>query len=195
MRSFTFSNANQYLDTDGIKTSIATVAAAISYATAALNGAFVSGGVARPAPNSHEGLAMIPSATASSSSGSYVNGSRVRFVGKWGSNPNCVRTATVVGTDGGATFLADGPLETVLEILVDAQVNTAGAWTFGFSGISAKQGQRIVEFQGQGDGNLLLDYGAPHTIDTLPTAVGRSHRCSPLALLGTSTAICTVYVE
>ncbi len=45
------------------------------------------------------------------------------------------RTATVSGTGGGATFIADGPLETCTQIDVAAQADTDGSWTFGWSGV------------------------------------------------------------
>lgn len=194
-RSFSFTNVSQYLSANGIKTSIATVAAAVTYSGAALNGGLVTAGTATPAPNSHTGLAMVPSATASSSAGSYVAGSRIRFIGKWGTNPRAERVATVVGTDGNATFLADGPLETVVEIQVEAQANTSGAWTFGFNGIGVKPGHRIVAVRGQGAGNLVLDYGPGYTTDTVVTAVGQLDEVTPMAIRGTSSAICTVFVE
>ena len=112
---------------NSIKTSIATAATAATYTGAALNGASK-----KPLPDSKTGYAQWPAATASSSAGSYVAASTIVFTGTY-KGATVTRTATVSGTDGNATFIADGPLDgDVTSIVVGAQVNTSGAWTFGF---------------------------------------------------------------
>lgn len=120
------------LDADGIKTSIATAASIQTYSGAAINGAYATAGVATPAPNSHTDVDQYPVATASSSAGSYTNASTIQFAGTY-NGVAVTRTATVVGTDGNASFIADGPMRTVTSIVVAAQANTSGAWTFGFT--------------------------------------------------------------
>ena len=114
-------------DPDAIKTSIATVAAAVSYTGVALNGADANPGPATPTPSHTDNVVtdvpQYPTATASSSAGSYVDGSEVVFTGTYGGAAKS-RTATVVGTDGNATFVADGPLDTVSTVAVDAQADT-----------------------------------------------------------------------
>ena len=122
----TFTSAN-IPQLNGIKTSIATAATIATYTGAAINGAS-----ATPLPDSKTGYAQWPSATASSSAGSYVDASTVVFTGTY-KGAAVTRTATVVGTGGNTTFVADGPVDgAVTKIVVGAQVNTSGAWTFGF---------------------------------------------------------------
>jgi hypothetical protein len=131
--------ASSVVSTNAIKTSVATVAAAVTYSGAALNGADVDGSyVARPTPSGLSNVAQYPTATASSNAGSYVNGSHVMFTGTYGDGygSNVTRTATVSGTGGNATFIADGPLDTLTSITVDAQTNTGGAWVFGWNDIA-----------------------------------------------------------
>lgn len=124
--AWTFVTAN-IADADAIKTTIATAATAQTYTGAALNGAALT-----PSPDGKSGWAQWPSATASSSAGSYTNGSTVVFIGTY-KGVTVTRTATVSGTDGNATFVADGPLDgAVTSVAVGAQANTSGAWTFGW---------------------------------------------------------------
>ena len=125
------------LDVDAVKTTIATVASDVSYSGADLNGADVDGATYIATPTPSTGVTDVPQypiAVAASSAGSYVDGSTVVFTGTHGGE-TVQRTATVVGTDGGATFIADGPVDTVSQIDVEAQADTSGAWTFGFTDI------------------------------------------------------------
>lgn len=131
-RSMSFSTL---LDADGIKTSIATAATAQTYSGAAINGAYAAAGIATPAPNDHTDVDQYPVAVASSSAGSYTNGSLILFIGTY-NGLAVTRTATVSGTGGNASFIADGPMRTVSEIRVGAQANASGAWTFGFTDLA-----------------------------------------------------------
>jgi hypothetical protein len=122
--TFTAANVPQL---NGIKTSIATAATVQTYTGAALNGAS-----ATPLPDSKTGYAQWPAATATSSAGAYANGSTIVFTGTY-HGATVMRTATVSGTGGNATFIADGPVDgAITSIVVGAQASTAGAWTFGF---------------------------------------------------------------
>lgn len=132
-RPITMTVAN-ILDANAIKTTIATVAADTTYSGAALNGADVISNVAYPTPDGHTDVPQYPCAVAAANPGSYVDASTVQFTGKHGGE-DVVRTATVVGTGGGATFIADGPVDSVSSILVEAQANTGGSWEFGFTDI------------------------------------------------------------
>lgn len=134
-RPITITTAN-ILDAAAIKTSIATVAAITTYTGAALNGADANPGPAYPTPDGHTDVPQYPLAVAAANAGSYVNGSTIVFTGLYGGK-STQRTATVVGTDGSATFIADGPLDSVISITIGAQVNTGGSWTFGFTDIGA----------------------------------------------------------
>ena len=128
-RSMSFSTL---LDADGIKTSLATTTAPITYTGAALNGAYVTTGVATPAPNGHTDVDQYPMIALSSAAGAYVDGSIVQFVGTY-QGAAVTRSATIVGTDGNASFVADGPMRTVTSILQPGQATTGGACTWGFT--------------------------------------------------------------
>lgn len=126
--------ASTVLDADAIKTSVATVAAITTYSGAALNGAAVTAGVATPAPSGLVGVSQHPIAVASSNAGSYVVNSTVVFTGTRDGRP-ATSTATVTSADGALTYVGASPLDTVTSITIGAQVNTSGAWTFGFNDI------------------------------------------------------------
>jgi hypothetical protein len=166
--------ASTVLDADAIKTTIATVAAGVIYAGAALNGATASAGTATPAPSGLTGVAQYPIAVASSNAGSYVNGSTIQFSGTF-SGETVTRTATVSGTGGGATFVANGPLDTCNGITVAAQADTSGAWTFGWNDIACKvvngQTQPFRVLRPLSTGNCVITCGSGHDA-TVPLVSG-----------------------
>jgi hypothetical protein len=178
-RSMSFSTL---LDANGIKTSIATVAAITTYTTTALNGAYVTANVATPAPNGHTDVDQYPVATASSSAGSYVNASTIRFVGTYNGEA-VTRTATVVGTDGNAEFIADGPMRTVTSIIVAAQANTSGAWEFGFTDLAmpyvAGNKTPFSFLRATGAGNIRVKHVGGY-LETL--AMAAAEQAEPLSL-------------
>lgn len=136
-RSITIATVANILDADAIKTSIATVAAAVTYSGADLNGAAVDAShIAYPNPDGHTDVPQYPIAVASSSAGSYVDGSLITFTGTYGGEA-ATSVATVVGTDGNATFKGASPLDSVSSVSAEAQANTSGAFTFGFDDIGA----------------------------------------------------------
>lgn len=181
--------AASLLDVDGIKTSIATAASIQTYSGVALNGTLAGYG-------GHADLCSYPTASASSNAGSYVNGSTVQFVGTY-NGVATTRTATVVGTDGNATFVADGPLDigSVTSIVVAAQVNTSGAWTFGYTGVCPKKdvsGKLRTWFvAGGGTGNLHVSH--PAGDNTFATALGVKCEAPITRLYGDCTAIAQIY--
>lgn len=171
-RSMTFANAAELADADGIKESIATDTSAATYSGVDLDGTSTVGVVGT---QTFERLASWPTVSASSAAGAYTDASEVVFTGTWGGEI-VTRTATIVGTDGNATFIADGPLDlgSVTSIAVDAQADTDGAFTFGWSGVGPRKGRSWVliareavaagaldvEFSnGQQDPNLSLASG------------------------------------
>ena len=184
-------------DPDAIKTSIATVAAAVSYTGVALNGADANPGPATPTPSHTDNVVtdvpQYPTATASSSAGSYVDGSEVVFTGTYGGAAKS-RTATVVGTDGNATFVADGPLDTVSTVAVDAQADTNGAWTFGFTDIGAWRGgsgqepARLVRAHAAG---VIKIGDADGHVDLTPFAESESQPIAPHRIYATGTTVTT----
>lgn len=169
--------ASTVLDADAIKTTIATAATVATYSGAALNGASVgTDHIARPAPSGLADVAQYPIAVASSSAGSYLDKSTIVFTGLYGGLP-VTRTATVSGTGGNATFVADGPMDSCSSVVVAAQANTSGAWTFGWNDIACPEGDGLVlpfrELVATSSGNVMITCGDGHT-DTLTALTATS---------------------
>lgn len=143
LRSMTFdASAGAYVDADGIKTSIATAASVQTYLPTFNGVAGNTVGKSLDASNvTHTAFASYPTVTNTSATGSYVNASTVVFHGTYGREV-VTRTATLTSADGGQTLLADGPLDmgSITKIVVAAQVDTAGAFTFGWRDICPKKG-------------------------------------------------------
>lgn len=190
------------LDADGFKTTIATEASIQTYTGGAINGAAAAAGPAH-------GFAYIPSATASSSADSYVAGSTIQFVGTY-RGLAVTRTATVVGTDGNTTFLADGPLEgPVTSIIVGAQADTSGAWLFGWTDAlpASRPGpttrahnenvmRNWLKLVATSAANVHVGYGNMGAVeDTVPLVVGQELEAPVTRLYGDSTAGVTIYTE
>lgn len=208
-RAMTFAAAD-LKDDDGIKTTIATAATAQSYSGAALNGTTVAANVAYPRPaatdwddaTGRQGVVSWPSATASSNAGSYVDASTVTFTGTYNGEA-VTRTATVSGTDGGATYVADGPMDTVTQIDVEPQVNTGGAWTFGWSGLGPEKRQtdgagtgsyRLWTVLAREDGNLhTADFRGED--DTTPLLDGNAHFAHVTRIYADTAIQITIYEE
>lgn len=192
--------ASSVLDATAIKTSIATSASAVTYTGNALNGSDVDAEyVAKPAPSGLTNVAQYPIAVASNSAGSYVASSKITFTGTYGGRA-VVRTATVVGTGGNATFIADGPMNTVTSITVAAQANTSGAWTFGWNDIACKQVGGADEpfriIRPTSTGNLVVTCGSGDdaTIDLISGGPDEILYTTRLKFSSTSTTITTVKV-
>jgi hypothetical protein len=189
--TFTAANIPQL---NGIKTSIATAASVATYTGAALNGAS-----ATPLPDSKTGFAQWPAATASSSAGSYVDGSTIVFTGTY-HGAAVTRTATVVGTGGNATFIADGPVDgAITSIVVAAQTNTSGAWTFGFVDLECPvtsigdgkfKRRPWTKARGSTAANIGF-YRKSGAADYLPCIAGESHSVE-ISRLKTSTTTVTL---
>ncbi len=166
--------ASSVLNATAIKTSVATAAAGAIYSGAALNGGDVIDNIAYPTPSGLTGVAQYPIAVAASNAGSYVNGSTIVFSGTYG-GVAATSTATVVGTDGNATFVGNNPLDTVSSITVAAQVNTSGAWTFGFNDVACKTRNGNVEpfrmLRPTSTGNVVITCGSGHDA-TVPVVAG-----------------------
>lgn len=137
LRSKTFdASAGAFVDDNGIKTSIATAATIQTYVT--FNGTSTLG---KAVTGTHDSFASWPTVKNSSATASYVNASTIVFTGTYGGVVT-TRTATLTSADGGATVLADGPLDhgSITKIVVAAQVDTAGAFEFGWTGVAPKKG-------------------------------------------------------
>jgi hypothetical protein len=132
-RVMSFTTA-QTIDADGIKTSIATVAAITTYSGAALNGAMVVSNVAYPRFNSKLGIASYPTVTSAAQASGYTAGSTVVFTGTL-NGVAATSTATLAQANGNETQFGDSPLDSVTSITIGAQPGTAGSFTFGFNGL------------------------------------------------------------
>lgn len=151
-RTYTVSTIANLTDTDGIKTAIASATTEQVYTS--FNGT----------PGGTLTYARTPTATLSSNAGSYVNNSTVTFVGTC-NGIAVTSVATISGTDGGITVEGNLPLTNVTSITVQAQVNTGGAFTFGFTDLWAGykvNGQmeffRAIQCVGA-DGSLKIEFG------------------------------------
>jgi len=196
MRTKTLANT-ALVDPDGHKTTVPTVAAAVSYTGAALNGADTPNDIGVAG----HGFAFYPTATLASQAGAYVNGSTITWTGTYRGEV-VTRTGTIVGTDGNITVTANGLLDTVTQIDIGAQANTNGAFTFGWTGMylgSTGVGRnqwhiRRIVVNGTA-GNLVVDYLSHQ--DTLVSAVNQAHDMDPLGIVaaGTTATTLSVYYE
>lgn len=164
-------SAGAYADDNGIKTSIATVAAITTY-LAPFNGVSTVGKAI--ATGSHSSFVSWPTVTASSAAASYVAASTIVFTGTYGGQI-VSRTAALTTANGNETVLADGPLDhgSITKIVVAAQVDTAGAFLFGWTGIGPKKGYAwtlvareagsiVVSHPDGGDDTILLPIHGQH---------------------------------
>lgn len=182
-RGMTFTTAGELADVDAIKTSIATAASVQTYTT--FNGTSTVG-VTQPR------IVSWPSVTASSSAGSYVNGSTVSVTGTYGGE-SVTRTVTIVGTDGNATFIGDGPLDvgSVTSIVVAAQVNTSGAFQFGWSGVGPKKNK--IWFLVAKEAGNIVNVNMEGDTDTTALAAFGEHYSPVVRVFATTTIDFTAY--
>jgi hypothetical protein len=181
-------------DTDAIKTSVASSASAASYDADDLNGAAAPGSAVATA-NIVSGLPSFVVVTVASNAGSYVAGSKITVTGTFNGDVQ-TEELEIVGTDGNEVLLGDVPFDTVSGIDIEAQENTSGAFTFGFSGIGTpKRNTRFIHWQGfvgAETGNIHVKYHDGNE-DTIPTDVGRDHPAAPARFYADSTAGFTLY--
>jgi hypothetical protein len=165
MRSMSFDqSAGAYADDNGIKESVATADTAQTYYLADLDGTSTVGKAI--ATGSHSGFASWPTVKNSAAVGSYVVGSTVRFVGMYGGKLTD-RVATLTSADGGATVIADGPLDhgSITKIEVAAQVDNAGAFDFGWTDIGPLSGRGWFVVA-RAAGSIVVEHfdGLPDTV-------------------------------
>ncbi len=181
-------------DVNGHKTTIATVAGAASYSGAALNGADVANNIGAAA----HGFGFLPSATLAANASSYVDQSTITWTGTY-HGVATTRTGTIVGTDGGTTVTADGPLDTVTQIDIEAQADTNGAFEFGWVGAyppkrpGTDRTWHIRRVVGNAAGNIVVGYGSHD--DTLVSGANQAHDVTPLHVVSTTCSSVTIYYE
>jgi hypothetical protein len=197
-RSMSFLAAG-LLDLDGFVTTLSTITSADVLTGAELNGALVVANVGLPPK---PGIAFWPSVTSSSTTGAFVAGSDIVFTGTYNGQV-VTRTSTLTAANGNETIIADGPLETLTRIDIEAQADTDGSFTFGFSGIgpvllaggtSYKKWlvKSYADASAADTAALHVAY-ADGTTDTVELAKGAQLEAAPVRIYGDSTGNYTVY--
>jgi hypothetical protein len=181
-------------DPDGIKTTVSTSLTAVSYSGAALNGALVFSNVAEPRFGGFLELASFPTATLSNTVGAFFAASKVRWIGTYG-GVAVTREASISTANGNETITGDGPMDTVTSVTVEAQQDTDGTFTFGFSGACPRRANGRVRswwLVGGGAGNIVAGYANGQS-DTLVSAAGREHPVLVSRILATTAVPVTIY--
>lgn len=196
-RSLVFTAA-QLKDDDGFVLSVATTLGAVTFTGAALDGALVDGSDIGQPPRT--GIAFWPSATADNSPGAFAL-TDITFVGTY-NGAVVSRVAAFTTADGSETVIADGPLETLTSIVVPAQADTDGAFTFGYSGIGPVLDANDLEKAWTVVSNAdaaNADTAAVHVAyanseaNTVELAKGAQLLAKPVRIYADSTAPITVY--
>ncbi len=160
-RTKTYASAD-LLDADGIKTSIATVAAPVTYVVADLNGAAISTGVLD--------LPRSVSVTTSSSVGAYAIALPIVVTGKRG-GAEVTESLTLTQTGGNETIYGTQAFDSIASIAIPAMVSTAGAFTFGVADICAPAGDTFSGVKCDTAVTLHVKYGEASTAKSDATAV------------------------
>lgn len=197
-RSFSFLAA-ALADADGFVTTLATKTTADTLTGAELNGA-----LANPAPGlpPKTGIAFWPSVTTASATGAYTAASVITFTGTY-NGETVTRTVALTAANGGETLIADGPLETLTQIDIEAQADTDGSFTFGFSGIGPKLlaggtsykkwlVKSYSDASAADTANVHVAY-QDGTTDTVELAKGAQLEAAPVRVYGDTTANVTIY--
>jgi hypothetical protein len=115
-----------------------------------------------------------------------------------------VRTAALTDVDGDETITADGPLETLTRIDVEAQADTDGAFDFGYTSIAPVRdavGTHKRWLVVSNAAAAAADTGAVHvaypddTTDTVLLAKGAELKGAPSRVFGTTTTVAVTIYE
>ena len=152
--SGTVNNAN------GIKTSVATVASPVTYSSfnGTLGGTF--------------SVPRTVSFTSTSHSSSYVSASTIVFHGTDINGAVITETLHNSTANGGETVVGSLGFLTVTSIVVAAQADTAGAYTFGVRDIVCSS--QCADIRVGTTGNLKVGY-PDGTTDTIPNVIAGEH--------------------
>ncbi len=160
-RTKTYASAD-LLDADGIKTSIATVAAPVTYVVANFNGAAIATGVLD--------LPRSVSVTTSASVGSYAIASPIVVTGKRGGE-TVTENLALTATGGNETIYGTQAFDSIASIAIPAQANTSGAFTFGVADICAPAGDTFSAIKCDTAVTLYVKYGEASSAKADATAV------------------------
>jgi hypothetical protein len=196
-RSISFLAA-ELTDVDGYVDGLTTSTSAAALTVADFNGVLAPG--AGPGLPPKTGIAFWPSVTTAAAVGAYALADIV-FTGTY-NGATVARTATLTDADGGETIIADGPLETLTAIDIDAMADTDGEFDFGFSGVSpvldalgTEKTWQIVahtDAAAADTGAVVVGYANGET-DTVEMAKGEQLLAKPTRVFATTTVPITIY--
>jgi hypothetical protein len=145
------------------------------------------------------GFAAWPTVTADDSAGAFNATDPIQFVGTY-MGVDVVREATITTADGDVTVTADGPLETLSEILIPQQADDDGALSFGWTDIGpGSDGNGNLKrwtVVATSAANVHVAYGTPDAEtgeDTVALAVAQTLGAYPYRIFNDSTADLTIY--
>jgi hypothetical protein len=164
-----------------IKTSIATSTNTATYSGAGLNGSIGAAAF---------GQAQTVSVTTSAHAGTYT-GTAIVVNGKDETGAVISETLTLTQVNGGETIVGTKAFAQVTSVVVPAQFDALGAYTFGVYDVVYSTPPR--ELRTGGAGTLVLTY-QDGSADTITSAVAEHHKVLPTKIGGASTATAlTVY--
>lgn len=189
-RTKTYASAD-LLDADGIKTSIATVAAPVTYVVANFNGAAISAGVLD--------LPRSVSVSTTANVGSYTIAAPIVVTGKRG-GVDVTENLTLTATGGNETIYGTQAFDSIASIAIPAMSNTSGAFTFGVADICAPAGDTFSGVKCDTAVTLYVKYGEAPTskTDSMAVAAKTLEPIAPSRVLTTTSktsgAAVTVYL-
>jgi len=200
-RSFSLAVAVGLLDVDAFVDGVATKATADTLNGAELNGVAVNG-TTHIGAHPTTGIAFWPCVFTASQTAGYTAGSVITFTGTYG-GAAVTRTVALTQANGNETLIANGPMETVSQIDIEAQPGTSGAFDFGYSGIgpvllpggTAYKKWLVKSFADAANADTAaVHVGYPDgTTDTVELAKGAALEAAPSRIYGDTTAPITVY--
>jgi len=180
-------------DTDGIKTSFASVTAPVTYVPADFNGgAGISTTTGALSP-----LPRVITISRSSAANQYsVN--PIVVVGKRGGNL-VTESLTPANDDGNDILATTSAFDSLVSITIPTNLGTGGAYTFGFRDVCTQLGERFSAVMVATTGSLVVQYGeaSGSPTDTLPAVVDHVYPIAPTRIVtgasGTTVGV-TVYI-
>ena len=162
---------------NAIKTSIATVAAAVTYSGAGLNGAIGAGAIAPSA---------LITVKTSASGGAYIITSPIVITGTNYLSDTITDNITLTLTGGNETVATKQPFSSVTSIAIPAMANTAGAFLFGLGNLAFVPYARALEMGATGGVVKLV---APSGKAVSLTLGANTYRPLAIGQVDTNTAV------
>ncbi len=176
----TASYATALNDIDAIKTSIATVAAPVTYATTDINGVI---GLTAMSP------ARTLTVTTAAHALAYSVGSTVTVTGVDAAGRVLTEVFTLTATNGGETLVGTKGFAGVVSIAIGAQLLTLGAFSIGVRDILCGKTPYMIRANGAGDLHVAFDDASE---DTIPAMAAKEYiTFSPTKVFGDSATTIT----